>query len=145
VLFTRERQLLLTEIKERSKCQTCATDYLKCPAYEVAHEIRETYSKSWDKNQKIKSEWLRKFEDKHKDKKSKFPCDCKNILSHNQISTSKEMFQILSTADEQLLLTQQQGIETQHDRYKNSSTTEKINLSYKVKSKWQKKFKENQG
>jgi len=50
---------------------------------------------------------------------------------------------ILPTADEQLLLTQRREIETQHDRFKNPLTTEEINLSYKVKSKWQKKFKEN--
>jgi len=143
LFFTEEQQILLmTEIKKSSKCKTCAADYVKCLPYEVAREIKEPYPKSWDKNQKIKSEWLEKFEEKHKDKISKFPCDCKKI-SHNQTSTSEEVFQtILPTADEQLLLTQRQEIETQHDRYKHP-LTEEINLSYKVKSKWQKKFKES--
>jgi len=145
-VFTKEQQiLLLTEIKKRSKCKSCAADYVKYLAYEVVREIKESHPKSWNKNQKIKSEWLRKFDDKHKDKISKFPCDCKKILSHNQTSTSKEVFQtILPTADEQLLLTQRQKIETKHDtRYKNPLTTEEINPSYKVKSKWQTKFKES--
>jgi len=46
-VFTEEQQiLLLTDIKKRSKCKTCATDYVKCLAYEVAREIKEPYPKS---------------------------------------------------------------------------------------------------
>jgi len=32
-----------------------------CLAYEVASEIKKPYPKSWDKNQKIKSEWFKKI------------------------------------------------------------------------------------
>jgi len=124
-VFTKKEEiLLLKKIKEDNRslciCKSCTMEHLKILAYKVAREKRKTYPKSWNKNQQVKSEWLKKFEERHKNEILKLSFNCKKILSHNQASTSERQkspsdSQFILTTDEQLLLTQLQELETRYD------------------------------
>ncbi|XP_024868422.1 uncharacterized protein LOC112452448 [Temnothorax curvispinosus] len=98
-IFTKkeERRLLKKLVGNKQSvcvCKSCSIDRLKRSAYQAARERKKSYPKSWNKNRQAESQWMRKFEVRHKKIISKLSLACKAGLSQvsisQQQSSSKE-------------------------------------------------------
>lgn len=110
-VFTEQEEVSLLQqiIEDRQSlcmCISCSMNDLKYLAYQVVRKKKKPYPKSWNKNQQTNSEWLKKFEVRHRDKITNLfspICNAEVI----QVLTSKQHFssnEILTFEEEQALL-----------------------------------------